>query len=100
MKEMKEDKKGYLEKLEAKLRKFENKLEKLKDETINSIEEGAEKYDDEVDNLMKQKLELQEKLNELRNTGTDKWSNLSHSFENSLKKLDVAFSNFKKKFNV
>lgn len=64
------------------------------------MQQGKEKYQEEIDELLQKKLKLQEKLNELKNTGIANWNNLSNNFEDHLQKLDIAFANFKKKLGV
>ncbi len=98
--EMKQDKDIFLEKIQTKLKNLENDLEKLKDNPESSEKQEKEKYEEEMNKILEKKSQLKEKLYELKNSGESKWSNLSSTFEDNLQKIETAFSNFKKKFNV
>lgn len=87
------DRRKYQEKLKAKLKEWQDKINLMKIKLNNLSTDAKLSYQQQLENLEKNKQLLESKLEELKNSSEDSWQEL----KSGLKKAEDDFSEALKK---
>jgi DNA repair ATPase RecN len=91
------DREVYIEKMAAKLKEWDAKIEKLEIKAKASTTDVKKEYNREIEDLKRQREKVQAKIHKLRESGDDAWDELKAGLEKSWKTLGNAFDGALKK---
>ena len=83
-------KEAYVEKVQARLNKWDGEIEKLKASAEESTADAKLDYYQQIEKLREQQRDAQEKLYELRASSDDAWQDLKAGVENAWDSLEQA----------
>jgi len=85
------DREVYIEKMAAKLKEWDAKIEKLEVKARNAKADVKKEYDEQIRELKKQRDKVQNRIHKLRESGDDTWDELKTGLEKSWKTLADTF---------
>ncbi|HEX9883036.1 MAG TPA: hypothetical protein VGA79_03635 [Desulfobaccales bacterium] len=91
-------KEAYQEKLEAQLKEWSAKLNELKAKADKATADAKIKMYREIDNLKAKKDVAQQKLDEIKAAGAEKWESLKAASEKTMEDLKSKWASVKAKF--
>ncbi|BFN37546.1 hypothetical protein [Fidelibacter multiformis] len=81
----------YIEKMAAKLKEWDAKIEKLEAKARNAQADVKKEYDEQIREMKTQREKVQNKIHKLRESGDDAWDELKAGLEKSWKTLGDTF---------
>jgi len=84
------DRKIYIEKMSAKLKEWDSEIQKLEAKAGMLKADVKDKYQTEINQLSNKRKETQAKLEEIKNSGKESWTDLKDGFESAWRSLDAA----------
>jgi len=85
------DREVYIEKMAAKLKEWDAKIEKLEAKARNVKADAGKEYDKQIREMKNQRDKVQGKIRKLRESGDDAWDDLKDGLEKSWKTLGNTF---------
>lgn len=93
-----ETKRGYQEKMEARLHEWQAKIDVLKSKAQKVKADQKIKYQEEIDKLQAQQQKMRKKLDELKSSSDSAWKELKVGVEMAWKDLESAVKHGMEKF--
>lgn len=91
-------KEAYQEKIEAQLKEWSARLTELKAKADQATADAKLEMHKQIDDLRARKEAAQQKLNDLKATGSEKWENLKAGSEKAMEDLKDAWEKIKSRF--
>lgn len=83
-------KQSYIEKVQARLNKWDAEIEKLKAQAANASGDALFTCQEQIDELKERQAEAQTRLDNMRDSGDDAWEDLKEGVEAAWGRLDKA----------
>ena len=87
--------KEYQERVEAKLKEFNQKLDDLKERAGKIEKESKEKFNEEIEVLRQKQETANRKLEELKSSSSKAWEKMKKEMDSSIKELEKAYDQVK-----
>jgi chromosome segregation ATPase len=92
------DRKAFVDKLTAQLKKWDNDLDKLEAKAQKAKADARADYDKQIQGLRNKKKAAQERLEEVKHAGEDAWEDLKAGAQEAYDSIKEAFQSGMSKF--